>query len=88
MYSRSFGGGIESDGTLHEMESRYGADRSAEAAPLPQPPAQRKGGGIKRLLSGLDTGDLLLLAIGALVLLDGEPDNDVLVALIAFLLLF
>ncbi len=84
LYSRTFG--IESDGVYSEPERRY-----EEPAPLPDTAAMaqpKKGLDIKGRLKNIDTEDLLLLAIGALLLLDGTPDNDMLILLIAFLLFF
>lgn len=94
MYSRAFGNGIESDGVLHEMERRYEESSAEEASALqgrhdcPPEKERPRGFDLRRILKRISTEDLLLIAIGVLLLLDGEPDNDVLIIAIAFLLFF
>lgn len=87
MYSRGYGG-IESDGVLHEMERR----RSAEGQEPPEalPPAKPAGmfGRLGGMFSKISIEDLLLIGIALLLLFDGSPDNDILIIVLAFLLLF
>lgn len=93
MYSRGYERGIESDGVLREMERRYLEEETQTQVPTapdehqpPATPAFGKGG--KKLFSRFDTEDLLIIAIAVLLLLDGEPDNDIIIIALAFLLLF
>lgn len=98
MYSRSFGNNtIESDGVLHEAERRYDENNSGSAPVMSgcggsdaQSPECGCGHGhdIRQIFKNISTEDLLLIAIGILLLLDKEQDNDVLLIAIAFLLLF
>lgn len=92
MYSRGFGNGIDSDGVLNEVERRY-EENNAESVPTVRrcdeaPPEKRGGFDLKRFFGGISLEDLLLVAIGILLLLDGEPDNDILVIAIVLLLFF
>lgn len=90
MYSRSYGG-IESDGD-------YGKQACYAPPKVQDPPApacvESPGavGGlfdkIKHTLSHLDTDDYILIAIGILLLLDSEEDNDIILVFIAALLFF
>lgn len=97
MYSRGFGNLKQPD---YEEQQGY-PDRSdyadyAEAEESRPPavecggkPSRRSGGnGIRGLLSGINTEDLLLIAIAALLLLDGDPDNDILILALALILFF
>lgn len=94
MYSRAFGNGIESDGVLHEMERRYEESAAAEAPVMArghdEHPVREheRGFDLKRIFKNISIEDLLLIAIGILLLLDGEPDNDILIIAIVFLLFF
>lgn len=92
MYSRAFGNGIESDGILREVERRYDESGAGDMPVMSQhrdePPAKERGIDLKRIFKNISIEDLLLLAIGVLLLLDGEPDNDILLIAIVFLLFF
>lgn len=98
MYSRAFGNSIESDGVLHEMERRYEENAAAEVPamahgreehPIRERERERERGfDLKRMFKNINIEDLLLIAIGILLLLDGEPDNDILIIAIVFLLFF
>lgn len=91
MYSRGFGNSIEHDSAMYEQEHRY-----EEAEPISTPAAQcglapkerRRGFSLGKLFSDINTEDLLLIAIALLLLLDGDPDNDILLIAIAFILFF
>lgn len=101
MYSRSFGENaaerppdpfgptVRSEGQLYNMQSRE---------PPPPPPPEnadtfppRQTGGLlepfRRTLGRLETDDLLLMAIGILILLDGNGSDDILAVFILALLL-
>lgn len=95
MYSREMGG-IKSDGQL------YGMNRPAPMQEREEPPAQetfreqlpckeepkRKGLLDLSFLHDLKIEDLLLIAIGFLLLTDGDGENnDLLIILVALLLL-
>ncbi len=88
MYSRGYDRGIESDGMLKEYE------RSYEENQMAPPPAEEAlahsphKSGKKKLFGGIDTEDLLILAIALLILMDGEPDNDLILIALAVLLFF
>ncbi len=89
MYSRDFGG-IKSDGQLYRMEQEYNnAPREESHSPEKcekREEAPRRGS--FDFLRDLKLDDLILIAIGILLLLDGENENDIFVFLIAFLLFF
>ena len=93
MYTRDFGG-IRSEGTLYNMEhGLYGNAREPEresgenglAAGMPR---KTVSGGLLDSLRGLKLDDLLIIAIGVLLLLDSDADNDMILLLIAAVLLF
>ena len=92
MYSRDFGN-IRSEGTLYNLEHGLYEDRGAPepdraegyAAEAPRKPL---AGGIVDTLRGLKLDDLLIIAIGVLLLRDSEPGNDMIILLVAALLLF
>lgn len=89
MYSRDFGG-IKSDGQLYRMEQEY---NSAPREEIQSPEKCEKREEMPRrgsfdFLRDLKLDDLILIAIGILLLLDGENENDIFVFLIAFLLFF
>ncbi len=98
MYSRDFGG-IQSEGQLYRMEQEYNQRaREEQCSPPPPPPAannceksgedcHKRGLGLD-FLRGLQLDDLILIAIGILLLLDGENETDILIFLIAFLVFF
>ncbi len=75
MYSRSFDNVMES----------YEPERAAESF---HKEGESRPAGLSRFFSGIKTEDLLLIAIAALLLMDGDPDNDVLLIALAFLLFF
>lgn len=91
MYSRAFGNGIESDGILHEVERRYDEGSAQEVPAMAPHSVEASARGrldLGRIFKNVNIEDLLLLAIGVLLLLDGEPDNDILIIAIVFLLFF
>lgn len=97
MYSREMGG-IRSDGQLYTMELLR-EDYRETPSPEPPPPAEQSacetsapatGKGILNLsfLQDIKLEDLLLLAIGFLLLTgDGDGNNDLLILLVGLLLL-
>ncbi|MBQ3195010.1 MAG: hypothetical protein IJB65_00940 [Clostridia bacterium] len=89
MYSRGYDRGIESDGTLRELERDFEESR---LQPQPQEeqalPTAARGKSKNKLFSRFDTEDLLIIAIAILVLMDGDPDNDIILIALAFLLFF
>ena len=92
MYSREMGG-IRSDGQLYSMghfEEEYREVPSAPSQPPPPcaPPAPTPKKGLLDLsfLQEIKLEDLLLLAIGFL-LLTGDGNNDLLILLVGLLLL-
>ncbi len=100
MYSREFGEGIRSEGSLRDyMRSAAPPEQSKEEIPEQAPPepvqafAHNTGGdslvgGIKKLLRNVEIDDLILIAIGILLLLDSDTDNDTLIILILLMLFF
>lgn len=84
MYSRSFDNIREPD-TYHQEENAYTRNEPAEESAFMQ---KHRGGGIGKLFSNIKTEDLLLMAIALLLLMDGDPDNDILIIALAFLLFF
>ncbi|MBR5779010.1 MAG: hypothetical protein IKY21_00115 [Clostridia bacterium] len=99
MYNRNFGG-IKSEGQLYNYEREYNesrerAEREAERETSseaikerPEPACDRKKGLKLDFLRDLRLDDLILIAIGLLLLLDSDGDNDLFVLIIAFLLFF
>lgn len=85
MYSRDYGG-IRSDGTLYEMEHGFYEPREEPPAPAAQ---SEKGlfGGRLASLRDLKLDDLLLIAIGVLLLLDSDSDPDSAILLVLAMLL-
>lgn len=80
------GPSIRSDGQLYNYQN-YGeyrgeSTREVEAAPEKSGIADK----LRRVIGGFETDDLLLIAIGILLLLDGDSDNDVLLVFILALL--
>ena len=96
MYSRGFGAPRQSDFDEQDYPRQPDYDEAEDTRS--QPPAvecggrhpRRSGGGLglSRLFSGINTEDLLLIAIAVLLLLDGDPDNDILIIALALLLFF
>lgn len=95
MYNRDFGG-IKSEGQLYNYEREYNESRSRaeseyEKEPVEErvePIRERKKGLKLDFLRDLKLDDLILIAIGILLLLDSDGDNDMFVLIIAFLLFF
>lgn len=99
MYSRDFGGSI-SEGQLYNLEREYKEAQSREAfSPPPPPPLEEQKRSVPEerepqkglrtdFLRNLKLDDLLLIAIGILLLLDSDSENDIFVFLMAFLLMF
>ena len=98
MFNSSFGG-IESDGQLHRMQREYAqtAFQAQEQKEEYEPQAEvvaetsakphvRQGLFSNSFLSGMQTDDLILIALGILLLNDSSSDNDILIILIAVLL--
>lgn len=100
MYSRDFPG-IKSDGQLYELEREashrdewrngYGGAPREECAPPPPPPPipeekPRKSLFDLDILRSIKLDDLLLIGIAALLLLDSDGNNEILILLIAFVL--
>ena len=90
MYSSDFG--IVSDGQLHNMQRdlvrRNEEEAAAEACERMPVYREKESGILGSLLSNLKTDDLIIIAIGILLLLDGKKDNDLLaIALIVLFLL-
>ncbi|MEG2003269.1 MAG: hypothetical protein RRY76_00025 [Clostridia bacterium] len=98
MYSRSTGG-IESDGQLKKFEEQYSSQFSKpKEEPLPPQPesikecASKPKMGLfdkaKDLIGSLKMDDLILIAIGVLLLIDSDEDNDIIIVFIIALLFF
>ncbi|MBQ4648170.1 MAG: hypothetical protein IJN86_05095 [Clostridia bacterium] len=88
MYSRGYENGIDSDGMLREYERSFEEERrSADAQPEEQAVAAM-GRSKRSLFNRIDTEDLLIIAIVILILLDGNPDNDIILIALAALLFF
>lgn len=89
MYSRGYDRGIESDGTLMELERSFEQSHTPpQPPPCEEPPHPTEERSRKRLFGRLDTEDLLIIAIAILILLDGEPDNDLILIALAVLFFF
>lgn len=99
MYSREMGG-IRSDGQLYGMRPEEltaetvrrppHEEPSPPPPPPPSPPKEKEKKGLLDLsfLHDIKTEDLLLLAIGFLLLTDsGDDNNDLLILLVGLLLL-
>ena len=92
MYIRDFGG-IKSEGTLYNMEQEYNQSRNydhirEDEQYEPHPVHHPSKGSKFDFLRNLKIDDLILIAIGILLLLDSEEDNDIFVLIIALLLFF
>ena len=80
------GPSIRSDGQLYNYQNGYGRDAGT---PEEKPKAQSGiADRLRSAIGGFETDDLLLIAIGLLLLLDGDADNDVLLIFIIALLFF
>ena len=88
MYSSDFG--VVSDGQLHNMQRdlirKNEEAAAAQACEIEQQYREKETGILGSLLSNLKTDDLIIIAIGVLLLLDGRKDNDLLA--IALIILF
>lgn len=95
MYNRDFGG-IRSEGQLYNYEREYNESRARNESEHEKEPVgertemirDRKKGLRLDFLRDIKLDDLILIAIGLLLLLDSDGDNDMFVLLIAFLLFF
>ena len=95
MYNRDFGG-IRSEGQLYNYEREYNAAREQAKAEAERtkpeenaaPVCESKKGLRLDFLRDLRLDDLILIAIGILLLLDSDGDNDMFVLILAFLLFF
>lgn len=102
MYSRSFGENsaerppdpfgptVRSEGQLYNMQNREPPPPHIPESAEPLPPPRQNGGLLepfRRTLGRLETDDLLLMAIGILILLDGDGSDDILAVFILALLL-
>ena len=86
MYSRSFEGVGEPEGFSYVDEREQSADVfGGDRRGLTE---KRRGTGLSKLFSDIKTEDLLLIAIALLLLMDGDPDNDILIIALAFLIFF
>lgn len=83
-----FGPTVRSEGQLYNM-------RQPEPPPPPPPPREERApappgagmlGPLRSALGKLQTDDLILMAIGLLILLDGSEGNDVIAVFILALL--
>lgn len=89
MYSRGYDRGIESDGTLRELERSFEENRLPQPSPEEEAvPTAASGRGKKGFFGRFDTEDLLIIAIAILILMDGDPDNDLILIALAVLLFF
>ena len=88
MYSQGYDRGIESDGTLRELERGF-EERQLRQQPAEEAvPAAARGKGKHGIFGRFDTEDLLIIAIAILILMDGDPDNDIILIALALLLFF
>ncbi|MBP5155418.1 MAG: hypothetical protein J6252_02415 [Clostridia bacterium] len=94
MYSRDFGN-IRSEGTLYNMEHGFydpvrdrAEEERGEREAHAEKPRRPLAAGLLDSLRELKLDDLLIIAIGILLLLDSGSDNDMIVLLIAAMLLF
>ncbi len=77
--------------TPKEYEAQF-VHKPTEEPETSVPTSLKKEGGllskVTGLLGGLELDDILLIAIGVLLLLDSDEDNDVIVIFIALMLFF
>ena len=87
MPAGAFGPTVVSDGQLYNMQNQ-----PPPPPPSPAPGSPPAGAGLLNRFRGtlgrLETDDLILAAIGVLILLDGSESNDILVLFILALLFF
>ena len=98
MYSRDFGEGIRSEGSLRDYMHTAPPPEQPKAEPAEQAAPESVQvfghghdgvmGGIKKLIRNVEIDDLILIAIGVLLLLDSDTDNDTLIILILLMLFF
>lgn len=102
MYSRNFGETadtsyqsptIRSEGQLYNLQNELrNGNGSTESVDIREevrnePTAEvAVFGKLKKMLGGIEADDLILLAIGVLILLDGDSGNDMLIVFILALL--
>ncbi len=79
MYSRDYGG-IQSDGVLHQAMEDYRDEIYGN------PPAKKPLIDIS-FIKNLQTDDLLIIAIGLLLLLDSDMSSDMILLLVAAMLI-
>lgn len=85
MFNSSYGG-IESDGTLHNMRAeQFHPQESDEPKAKEVFKTEKKGFFGTSFLKNIQTDDLILLGIALLLLLDGDGENDIFVFVIAAL---
>lgn len=93
MYSRNYGG-IQSEGQLYNLQNEL-RDEKREEPRLETLPVSKDGCEPSRpsifdkfrgIFNHFEIDDLLLIAIGVLLLLDGDMDNDILLIFILALL--
>lgn len=93
MYSRNYGG-IKSEGQLYNMQNEIREEENEETL-CDAVPVSGSGCGLSRfsifdkfrgLFGNFEIDDLILIAIGVLLLLDGNTDNDMILIFILALL--
>ncbi|MFA6730530.1 MAG: hypothetical protein WCR95_06005, partial [Eubacteriales bacterium] len=84
MYSRNYGG-IQSEGQLYNLQNELKESQREEPCELEAAPACKTGCSLGRssifdkfrgIFTNFDIDDLILIAIGVLLLLDGDSSND------------
>ncbi|MBE6678001.1 MAG: hypothetical protein E7597_04315 [Ruminococcaceae bacterium] len=88
MYSRGYDRGIESDGSLRELERSFEENRLQTPPPREEEAVPALAKGKKGLFAHFDMEDLLIIAIAILILMDGDPDNDIILIALALILFF
>ncbi|NLN55527.1 MAG: hypothetical protein GX148_04405 [Clostridiales bacterium] len=95
MYSRNYGG-IQSEGQLYNLQNELKNELNNERREEPRMealPTFKEGGRsssifdkFRGIFDHFEIDDLILIAIGVLLLLDGDTDNDILLIVILALL--
>lgn len=96
MYSRNYGG-IQSEGQLFNLQNDLREEKKEEPSREAVPVSSGGGGGLslprfsifdkfRGIFDHFEIDDLILIAIGVLLLLDGDTDNDILLIFILALL--
>ncbi len=88
MYSRGYDRGIESDGSLRELERSFEENRLQAPPPHEEEAVPALAKSKKGLFAHFDMEDLLIIAIAILILMDGDPDNDIILIALALILFF